>query len=162
MKDLAGTWFECKVRYEKTLDNGLQKKVTEQYVVDAVSWTEAEVRITEEMSRFTNGKFEITDIRKAAYKEALVKDNADVWFKAKVQFVTIDEKTEQEKKQSFYYLVNGIDIDDAKKGIDEVFEKSMSDYTVAKLEETAIVEVFFHEKDEKICVIPIIVNPTAL
>lgn len=150
MEDLVSTWFECKVRYEKTLDNGLQKKITEQYVVDAVSWAEAEVRITEEMSRLTNDKFEITDIRKAAYKEVLIKDSTDVWFKAKVQFVTIDEKTEQEKKQSFYYLVNGVDIDDAKKGIDDVFNKSISDYTVSRLEETSILKVFVQEGDKNI------------
>lgn len=142
MKDLISTWFECKVRYMKTLDNGLQKKVTEQYVVDAVSWTEAEAKITDEISHLAIGESEITDIRKAAYKEVLVNGEADLWYKAKVQFIAIDEKTGQEKKQSDYCLVSGMDIDDAKRAVDEVFGQSMSDYTVSRLEETAIVDVF--------------------
>lgn len=147
MRSKTGTFFECKVKYMKTLENGLEKKVTECYVVDAASWAEAEARITEEMSAYISGEFEITDIRMAAYKEVFISDNpnADVWYKAKVQFVTIDEKTEQEKKSVFYYLVNGTDIDDAKKGIDEIFSKTMIDYNVSNIGETVIIEYFEHK-----------------
>lgn len=147
MRSKTCTFFECKVRYMKTLENGLDKKVTECYVVDAVSWAEAEARITEEMSAYTNGELDITDIRMAAYKEVFISDNtnADVWYKAKVQFITIDEKTQQEKKSNFYYLVNATDIDDAKKGIDEIFGKTMIDYNISKLEESAIIEYFEHK-----------------
>lgn len=149
MKDLVGTWFECKVKYQKLAENGLEKKVTELYTVNAVSWGEAEVKITEEMKHIANGDFELLDIKKAAYKEVLVKENADIWYKAKVQFVTLDEKTNKEKKQGFYYLVNGFDIDDAKKSIDECFDTT-TDYTVSKIEETAILEVFLSKEDKKI------------
>lgn len=147
MKNVKGTWFECKVRYEKTLGNGLQKRATELYATEAVSWSEAEARMTEMMSRLTGEPFVITAIRKASYGEVLVNETASLWYKAKVQFVTIDERTAQEKKQSFHYLVGGNDIGDAKKGIDEIFRQSMSDYTVSKLEETAILDVFVSEKD---------------
>lgn len=146
MKDLTGTWYECKTRYEKLLENGLQKKVTEQFVVDSLTWAEAEAKITEELTSYVSGEFEITDISKARYREVLENDDTSIWFRAKVQFVTIDEKTNQEKKQSFACLVSGKDIDDAKNGIDEVFGKSMADYTVSKIEETAILDVF-HEKN---------------
>lgn len=128
----------------KTLDNGLEKKVTETYVVDALSWAEAEAIITKEMNAV--GDFEITDIKKAAYKEIFLSENSDavIWYKAKVQFITIDEKTEQEKKQNIYYLTNAATIDEAKKGIDEIFSQTMVDYNISKLEETAIVEFFEH------------------
>lgn len=149
MRSITSTFFECKVRYSKTLENGLEKKVTEVYVVDALSWAEAEARMTEEMKAF--GEFEIMDIKKAAYKEIFISDEsgADIWYRAKVQFITIDEKTEQEKKQNVYYLTNASNIEEAKKGIDEIFASNMTDYSVSKLEETAILEFFEHrEKTE--------------
>lgn len=63
------TWFECKIRYEKTMDNGMNKKVTEPYLVDALSFTEAEARIIEEMTPFISGEFTVSDIKRANYSE---------------------------------------------------------------------------------------------
>lgn len=99
MRSRTSTWFECKIRYEKTMEDGSQKKVTEQYVVDALSFTEAEASIIEEMSSYISGEFEVKDIKKAAYGEIFFSDSpsADRWYKAKLQFITIDEKTEKEK-----------------------------------------------------------------
>jgi len=150
MRSKTGTFFECKVRFQKTLDDGLQKRVTETYVVDAVSWAEAEARVTAQMVALSIGEFEITDIKKAAYKEIFVNDNpnADVWYKARVQFITIDERTSQEKRQSVYYLTNASDIDEAKRGIDEIFGKTMADYNISKLEETAVLDFFETDKAE--------------
>jgi hypothetical protein len=107
MRSKTAQWFECKIRYEKTMDDGLQKKVTEQYVVDALSFSEAEERITEEMSSYISGEFDVTDIKIATYKEIFFSDDeaADRWYKAKLQFITVDEKTDKEKRSNVNYLV---------------------------------------------------------
>ena len=106
MRSRTANWFECKIRYEKTMEDGLQKKVTEAYVVDALSFSEAEERIIEEMSSYISGEFNVTDIKKAPYGEIFFSDQemADRWYKAKLQFITIDEKTEKEKKSNVNYL----------------------------------------------------------
>ncbi|MCR5678889.1 MAG: DUF4494 domain-containing protein, partial [Prevotella sp.] len=107
MRSRTATWFECKIRYEKTMEDGLQKKVTEAYVVDALSFSEAEERIIDEMSSYISGEFNVTDIKTAAYGEIFFDDSdlADRWYKAKLQFITIDEKTEKEKRSTVNYLV---------------------------------------------------------
>lgn len=99
MRSRTAEWFECKIRYEKTMEDGMQKKVTEAYTVDALSFTEAEQRIMEEMSSYISGEFEVADIKKAVYKEIFFSDEdmADRWYKAKLQFITIDEKSSKEK-----------------------------------------------------------------
>ena len=95
MRSRTAIWFETKVRYEKTIDDGSQKKVTEQYTVDALSFTEAEATIIEEMSSYISGEFEVSDIKKATYKEVFFSEAEadDRWYKVKLQFITIDEKT---------------------------------------------------------------------
>lgn len=98
MRSRTATWFECKISYEKTMEDGLQKKVNENYTVDALSFTEAEKRIIEEMSNYISGEFAVKDIKIAPYKEIFFSEDAsaDRWYKAKLQFITIDEKTEKE------------------------------------------------------------------
>ena len=97
MRSRTADWYETKIRYEKTMEDGAQKKVTEQYVVDALSFTEAENTIIEEMSSYISGEFKITDIKHAAYREIFFSENTndDRWYKAKLQFITLDEKTEK-------------------------------------------------------------------
>ena len=63
------TWFECKIRYEKVMENGMNKKVTEPYLVDALSFTEAEARIIEEITPYISGEFTVSDIKRANYSE---------------------------------------------------------------------------------------------
>ena len=152
MRSRTGNWFECKIRYEKTMDDGLQKKVTELYVVDALSFTEAEARIMEEMSSYISGEFEVNDIKRAAYKEIFFSDadNDDRWYKAKVQFITIDEKTDKEKRSNVNYLVQAATLNSAVKHIDEVMGGTMIDYAIAAVAETTLMDVFeYRKKDEK-------------
>ena len=151
MRSRTAQWFECKVRYEKVQEDGLQKKVTEQYVVDALSFSEAEQRITEEMSQYISGEFEITDVRKAPYKEVFFDDEGDRWFKAKLQFVTIDEKTEKEKRSNVTYLVQAATFDGAVKNINEVMDGTMIDYEKSNISETKIMDVLEYQakKDEE-------------
>ena len=95
-------WFECKIRYEKIAENGMNKKVTEPYLVDALSFTEAESRIIEEITPFISGEFTVSDIKRANYSELFPSDEeaADRWFKCKLYFITLDEKSGAEKKNS--------------------------------------------------------------
>ena len=151
MRTRTTTWFETKIQYEKTMEDGLQKKVKEQYVVDALSFTEAEKRITEEMSSYISGTFDVADIKKASYKEIFFSDEgtSDRWYKAKVQFITIDEKTEKEKRTNVYYLVQASTIHNAVKNIDEVMGSTMIDYAIAAVSETTIMDVFEYQKSIK-------------
>lgn len=148
MRSRTSTWFECKIRYEKTMEDGSQKKVTEMYVVDALSFTEAEASIIEEMSSYISGEFEVKDIKKAAYGEIFFSDSpsADRWYKTKLQFITIDDKTEKEKKSNVNYLVHGSTLPGAVKSIDEVMGGTMIDYVIASIAETQIMDVFEHNQ----------------
>ena len=138
------TWFECKVRYEKTLENGMNKKVTEPYLVDALSFTEAETRIIEEVSPYISGEFTIADIKRANYTELFFceEDSADRWFKCKLTFISLDEKSGAEKKTSSNVLVQAADLRDAVKKLDEGMKGSMMDYVISSMAETAIMDVF--------------------
>ena len=180
MRSRTAQWFECKIKYEKMMEDGLQKQVVEQYVVDALSFAEAEQRITEEMFQYISGEFEVADVKKAAYKEiffmsdaakkfhnevedltrALHKgdmekadevfhrplaeqNNADTrWYKAKLQFITIDEKTEKEKRTNVTYLVQACSLHNALDNIDTVMKGTMIDYVQANVGETQLVDVF--------------------
>lgn len=147
MRTRTSTWFETSVQYEKTMEDGLQKKVIEQYVVDAFSFTEAESAITEEMSAYISGEFRVKTIRQAAYGEIFFSDAAadDRWFKAKLMFITIDEKTEKEKRTANTYLVQAHTIQQAMKYIEQVMGGTMIDYEVAAISDTKIFDVFEHE-----------------
>lgn len=144
MRSRTANWFLCKVRYEKTVDDGLQKRVTEQYVVDALSFTEAEARIMEQMSTYISGEFEVWEIDRAVFKEIFFSDDdmADKWYKAKLKFITIDEKTEKEKKTTVYYLVQAASFEGARKNIDEVMGGTMIDYIIDTVSETPVMDVF--------------------
>ena len=147
MSSRTADWFETKIRYEKTMDDGLQKKVTEQYVVDALSFTEAESSITDEMSSYISGEFEVADIKKATYKEIFFSDadSDDRWYKAKLQFITVDEKTQKEKRSNVYYLVQAGTLPVAVKHIEEVMGTTLIEYVIASLAETQIMDVFEHK-----------------
>mgnify|MGYP002855700806 CR=1 FL=1 len=152
MRSRTANWFECKIRYEKTMEDGLQKKVTEAYVVDAMSFSEAEEKIMEEMSSYISGEFNVTDIKKASYGEIFFSDleSADKWYKTKLQFITLDEKSGKEKRSSVNYLVQAGSLNGAVKSIDEVMGGTMIDYVIVTVAETTLMDVFEHKtKDEK-------------
>lgn len=142
-------WFECKVSYEKTLENGMQKKVTEPYLVDALSFTEAEARIIEEIKPYISGEFTITDIKRAKLSELFFNDNGDRFFKAKVMFITLDEKSGTEKKTAVQMLAQASDIKEALKVVEKGMEGTLADYAIASLAESPIMDVFPYSEDEK-------------
>jgi hypothetical protein len=145
------TWFECKIRYEKTMENGMNKKVTEPYLVDALSFTEAEARIIEEMTPFISGEFTVSDIKRANYSELFPSEEeaADRWFKCKLVFITLDEKSGAEKKTSTQVLVQAADLRDAVKKLDEGMKGTMADYQIASVAETAIMDVYPYSAEER-------------
>lgn len=156
MRSRTGTWFTTKVRYQKTQEDGSEKVVSETYVVDALSFTEAESVIIDEMSVYVSGEFKVSGISKANYQEIFFSDvdDDDKWFKAKLQFITIDEKSEKEKRSNMLYLVQAKSLARALRYIDEVMGKTMIDYDVIGLNDTPIMDVFEHhaagdKKEEK-------------
>ena len=146
------TWFECKIRYERVMENGMNKKVTEPYLVDALSFTEAEARIIEEMTPFISGEFTISDIKRANYSELFPSDeeSADRWFKCKLIFITLDDKSGAEKKTSTQVLVQAADLSDAVKKLNEGMKGTMADYQIASVAETAIMDVYPYSAEESI------------
>lgn len=150
MRSRTSDWFETKIRYDKTMEDGTQKKVTEQYVVDALSFTEAENTIIEEMSSYISGDFKITDIKPAPYHEIFFSDmeNDDKWYKTKLQFITIDEKTE--KRTNVTYLVQACSLHNALDNIDTVMKGTMVDYVQANVGETQLIDVFEYSAEDKV------------
>ena len=139
------SWFECKVRYEKMMENGSTKKVTEHYLVDAVNFSDAETKITEEMLPFVSqGEFVISDIKRAKYAEVWLtnEESADRYFKCKIVFIHIDERTGNEKRSSSQILIQASSIEDAKKRLDEQMKATLADYNVSGLNETPLLDVY--------------------
>lgn len=140
------TLYECGIRYERTMPNGMSKKVTELYLVDACSFAEAEGRITKEMEPYISGDFDVVTIKRTNYSEivdGLTID--DKWFKAKLVFITVDEKSGKEKKQAVYFIVKASDINNAHICVVEHMKTTVRDYEIATLDETKIMDLFRYE-----------------
>lgn len=152
MRSRSAEWFETKIRYEKTMEDGLQKKITEAYVVDALSFTEAEETIIQEMSSYISGEFLVTDIKKAAYKEVFFSDNPrdDKWYKVKLQFIILDEESGKEKLSAVNYLVQSNTLQHAVENVETVMNAGMQDWKIASIAETTLIDVFEHDGSQKI------------
>ena len=136
------SWFECKVSFEKVLENGMQKKVTEPYLVDALSFTEAEARIIEEIRPFISGEFTVTDIKRARLSELFFNENGDRFYKIKVYFITLDEKSGAEKKTAAQMLAQACTLKEAIAVLEEGMKGTMADYTIASVTDTLLMDVF--------------------
>lgn len=135
-------WFECKVRYDKMMENGMQKKVTEPYLVDAMTFTEAEARIIEEIRPFLSGEFSISAVKRTKISEVMRDDSADKWYMVKVGFITIDEKTAAEKRSVTQMLVAGSDFKNAYDNFMEGMKSTMADFEIVSIAETMIMDVY--------------------
>lgn len=144
-------WFDCKVKYKKTVEDGKIKPVTDEYLVDALSFTEAERRFIEEITPFMTGDFEVTDIKKYRISELFESTDAaaDRWYKAKLVFITLDEKTAVEKRTATQVLARATDIGNALSVILKGMEGTMGDYAVTALAETNILDVVRYHVEEK-------------
>ena len=137
-----GMFFESKVRLEKVTEDCMQVKFVELYVVDAMTFTECEAKVNEYVSQYASGEFEVLTECKAAYGEILFSEKEDesLFFKIKVDFITIDEKSGKEKHSKSVYLVQGDNVETAKRNLDAVFSGSMIDYKVVAVSETTIAD----------------------
>ena len=135
-------WFECKIKYDKLMDTGMQKSVTEPYLVDALSFTEAEARIIEEMRPCITGEFSVSDIKRVKYAESFFNDSGDRYYRAKLHFITLDEKSGTEKKTPVYMLVQASTLKEVVEIVETEMKKTMIDYAIVAVTETAIIDVF--------------------
>ena len=147
MRSKTGSWYETGVKYQKMQEDGTEKVVTERYVVDALSFTEAENTIIDEMSVYVSGEMTVSNLGKAKYNEIFFSDvkDDDKWYKAKLQFIVIDDKSEREKRSNVFYLVQAKSLARALRYIDEVMGKTMIDYDIVGINETKIYDVFEHK-----------------
>lgn len=135
-------WFECKVKYDKTQENGSVKKVSEPYLVDALSFTEAEARITEEQRPFISGEFSVDAVKRTKIAEIFFNDGADRWYMVKVAFITIDEKTAKEKRSVSQILVQASNFKEALENFLKGMEGTMADYEIVQIAETPLMDVY--------------------
>jgi len=137
-------WFEVKVSYEKLIENGMQKKVTEPYLVDALSHAEAEARAIQELRPYITGEFTIASVRRAKISEMFFNENGDRWYKAKVHFITLDEKSGAEKKISATIMAQANDVKEAIAVIEEGMKNTLADYVLYSISETPLMDVFIY------------------
>ncbi len=135
-------WYECKVRYEKLQENGAVKKVNEPYLVDALSFTEAEARITEEQRPFISGEFTVSAIKPTKIAEIFWDETGDRWYMVKVAFITIDEKTAAEKRSTSLILVQAANFKHALANFEEGMKGTMADYEIVQISETPLMDVY--------------------
>lgn len=144
-------WFECKVRYDKMQENGSVKKVNEPYLVDALTFTEAEARIIEEITPFISGDFTISAVKKTKVSEIFFdrRDSADRYYMVKVNFITLDEKSGVEKRSASFILVQAGDFKGALDRFEEGMKGSAADYEIASITETMLMDVYPLEPSAK-------------
>jgi len=138
-------WFETKIKYEKVTEDGSVKKKSEKYLLDALSFTEAEARIIEEMKAFISGEFSIEAIRRLKINEMFYNEEGDKWYSSKVYFITLDEEKGVEREQGVTMYVQANGIKEAEAGIVEGMKGSIADYRIGKIIETDILDVFKYE-----------------
>ena len=147
MKQIPGTWFEVKVRYEQTQEDGMNKMVTETYVYKAEDFGEAYDKATKDMSTSISGEFEITAMKIAQYKEIITQDERteEKYYRVKVNLIILDEKTQKEKKIACYYLVNADSVEKARKYTDTALSDTLIDYVIEAVQEAKIIDVIFDD-----------------
>ena len=147
---MMNNWFEVKVAYTKVMENGLEKRVVEPFLVEALSFTEAEKRIIEEVRPFISGEFEVSAVGRKKYAEVVYDDSdaADKFYHVKLMFVTLDEKSGAEKLSACLLLVQSSDLREAVHAIDNHMRGSLCDYRIAEVKETAIVDVYAYQAEE--------------
>jgi hypothetical protein len=136
------TWFECKVRYVKVDENGKEKKTTEPYLVDAVSFSDAESRMNYLMEQYIHGEFSIRDIKQTPFTDVVNSDDAQLWFKCKVTYSDVDEKTEKVKQVTNWVLIAANDVPDAHERVQEAFKDMLVQFEIPSIQESPIVDVF--------------------
>lgn len=142
---MQNEWFESKIEYDKLTEDGTPKRVKgESYLVNGISCSEVEKRMTQEMKSYISGEFMVTDIKRVKYGELVFTDDelADRYFKIKLVFITLDEKTAAEKKTRQDVLVQASDLRNAVNRLEAFMKGSLMDYTIASVREAPYMDVF--------------------
>lgn len=147
MRTKTSNWFEVKLRYDKVHEDGHEKKVTESYVVEALSFGEAEKTAIEFLGCYVSREIQVVNINPMKFREVFFneQESCDRYYKAILQFITIDEQTEREKHTQVYYLVQASSFDNCKDSIRTIMDGSMVDYQIASVSETKVIDVIEHE-----------------
>lgn len=147
MRTKTSKWFEAKLRYDKVHDNGSEKKVTESFVIEAFSFGEAEKIALESLGSSVSGEIQVININPMKFNEVIFdeEESCDRYYKAKLQFITLDEKTGKEMPKYFYYLVQASSFDNCKDTIRKMKQSTLIDYQIAAVSETKIVDVVEHK-----------------
>ena len=141
------TWFQCKVKYERNADDGSIAKVSETYLIDALSFTEAEERINEEMKPYISGDFMVTDIKRAKIYELFENESGDRWYRSKVNFVSLDEEKGVEKRIATTMYAQASTLKEAVDVIDKGMKGTLADYEIASVAETDVMDIFKYQAD---------------
>lgn len=142
-------WIKTSVRFDKTMENGAIKRVTEPYLVDALSFTEAEARIIEEVTPFISGEFTVSAVKKSKVSEIFWDESGDRWYQVKAAFITIDEKTAAEKRTTSVFMVQAMDFRNALENFLDGMKGTMADFEIVSITETPIVDVFKAKLSDK-------------
>lgn len=144
MRTRTAVWYETTVRYERLKDDGNNNIATESYAVDALSFAEAEQRITEEMEPYCSGEFDVKKIAIAPYAEVFFSEDEEdsKFFRATVAMITLGERTGKEKKNNVTYLVQANNIETARRYVVDAFSNTAMEYEINRLVETKILDVF--------------------
>ena len=140
-------WFQCKVKYERNADDGSITKVNEAYLIDALSFTEAEERINEEMKPYISGEFLVSDIKRAKINELFENEQGDRWYRCKVNFITIDEEKGVEKRIAAAMYAQASTLKEAVEVVEKGMKGTLADYEIASVVETNIMDVFKYKAD---------------
>lgn len=150
MRSRTSDWYEVTVKYDKQQEDGSKKKVSETYIVDAISCSEAEKTATKELKPYITGDFKIKSIKECPFHEVFFSDSEkdDKWYKAKLAFITLDEKSGKEKRNNVTYLVQANSLNGAIRHVDEVMGGTMIDYSSLSAQETKIMDIFEHKEQD--------------
>lgn len=146
---MTQTWFECKVKYHKIDQGGYDRKVSDNYLIDAVSFTDAETRLFEQMQEITSGEFQVMNIKKSNISEVISKEEGEWWYKAKISLITIDEEGGKEKKVNNYILIMADDLNQALKRLEEGLAYMLVPYVVVAIQLSTIAEVFPYDLEKQ-------------
>ena len=135
-------WFQCKVKYERNAEDGSITKVNEAYLIDALSFTEAEERINEEMKPYISGEFLVADIKRARISELFENESGDRWYRSKIYFISLDEEKGVEKRIATTMYAQASSVKDALEVIEKGMKGTLADYEIAAITETNIMDVF--------------------
>lgn len=143
------TWFEVKIKYQKVCEDGKEKKVSERFLFDAVSWTESEARGLGELKEVVSGDFVVDDIKKAKFAEVFPYDSGEWWFKIGVEMVSVDEQAGKERKMKMNYLIMADDMQEALNRMNQSLDSMIVPYVIVSMNVSNIIDVFPYFKEEE-------------